>query len=167
MTAPRLILSLAVAAGLLSAAAAEADTGDALATDVKRLEVRTASCEAIGIEFERDLTALLDSLNAYSEAEMAHGEAGYQEIERARIQIDAIDDCATDLESFRDQVGQRLGEGPGSSEAPDAEAGEGDSLESLQVRHDIVKGRIERLRELARQIRDRLTTTFSRVGLAN
>ena len=157
------ILALA-SLGLLSTLAARADTGDALATDVKRLEVRTASCEAIGIEFERDLTSLLDRLKALSEAEQAHGGAGREEIERARIQMDAIDDCAADLENFSDRVGQRLDESPAVAEATDTE---GDSLESLQVRYEIVGARIERLRALGSQIRDRMITPLSGANLAN
>lgn len=152
---------------LLAALPAGAETGDALATYVKRLENRITSCEAMRLESERKLVDLEGHLANPAEASDAQIEALRDEIEWARLQLDAMDDCAADLVSFSDEVGQRLQDEPEAVAPADEEeaAGEGESLASLQVRHDIIDGRIERLRKALRAIRDRLAPTISRAGL--
>ncbi len=168
MTARRFAASLLVGgACTLLAAAGVADTTDTLSTDVKRLEVRTDSCEAIGLEFESRLSELAARLADAAEAGAQRSDAQREEIAETKVQMDALDDCAADLELFRDQVAERLGEPPAADDEADAASEEGDvdSLQSLHLRHDIITSRIERLREMARMIRESLTPSISRAGL--
>lgn len=162
--------STALAVGcfcLFAALPALADKADRLSTDVKRLEVRTDSCEAIGLEFESRLGELAASLADAAEAGDQRSEAQREEIERTKIQIDAMQDCAEDLELFRDEVAARLGEPPAAPEDRRAEQPADDSLESLRLRYEIITARIERLRDMAIEVRDSLMPSIIRAELSD
>lgn len=164
LTAPLLggALSLFV---VIPALADASQTGEPLSTDVKRLEVRTESCEAMGLAFESRLSELAARLADAAEAGDQRSDSQREEIEQTKIEIAALDDCATDLESFRDDVAARLGERPEGVEQSDGAAEDNESLASLHLRHDIITGRIERLRTMAGEIRDSLMPSINRADL--
>ena len=165
---PRLVSAPLAAFALCALLAPQsgAETEDALSTDVKRLEVRTESCEAIGLEFERRLDEVAARLADAAEAGNGRSESQREEIEQTKVQIDALADCAADLEAFRDQVAERLGEPPEGLEEGAAPAEGDDSLQSLHLRHLIIADRIERLRNQSGEIRDSLMRYINQAELS-